>query len=297
MMDEVTLRAGDLEAAFAPGAGMVGVSLRHRGEELLELRRGLEAYVERNKTMGIPLLHPWANRLGDWDYEVEGRAVELPRDSPLVPADEHGLPLHGVLGAAKRWRVVTQEPARLQAEHDFAAQPELLPLFPFPHVVQLDAELTAAALTVTTTVRATGDVAVPVSFGFHPYLKLPGVPREDWELSLPARRVLLTDERGIPVGAGDELGAETLTLGDRAFDDGFDRIAEGATFAAAGGERELVVRFTRGYAAAQVFSPAGAEFVCFEPMTAPADALRSGEGLRSVAPGDAFTASYAIEVR
>ena len=38
----VILRAGDLEARFAPDANMVGCSLRHRGEELLGLRGGVE---------------------------------------------------------------------------------------------------------------------------------------------------------------------------------------------------------------------------------------------------------------
>jgi galactose mutarotase-like enzyme len=52
----------------------------------------------------------------------------------------------------------------------------------------------------------------------------------------------------------------------------------------------------RGFPVAQVFSPPGAPFVCFEPMTAPTDALRSGMGLRRVAPGDAFTAVFRIAV-
>ena len=294
-MDKVGLAAGDLEAEFVPGAGMVGLSLRHSGEELLDHRRGLEAYVERGKTMGIPLLHPWANRLSGWDYEVDGRAVELPRDSPLVTSEEHDLPIHGLLAAAKHWRVVASEPSHLRAEHDFAAR-ELLALFPFPHVLELDIALGPGALTVTTTVRATGDVAVPVSFGFHPYLRLPGVPRERWELSLPARRAVRTDDRGIPQGAGDGLPAEQIALGDRAFDDGFEGIAEGAAFAVGGGGRTIAVRFVNGYTDAQVFSPPGAEFVCFEPMTAPANALRSGEGLRRAAPGGAFAARFSIEV-
>ncbi len=61
----VTLRdeRACLEATFLPGAGMLCSSLRHRGEELLAQNRGVEAYVERGKTMGIPLLYPWANRL------------------------------------------------------------------------------------------------------------------------------------------------------------------------------------------------------------------------------------------
>jgi aldose 1-epimerase len=48
---------------------------------------------------------------------------------------------------------------------------------------------------------------------------------------------------------------------------------------------------------AQVYSPAGAEFICFEPMTAPVDALRSGDGLRWVQLGDAFEAEFAVSIR
>ena len=73
----VTLRdeQAQLEATFLPGAGMLCRSLRHRGEELLAQNRGVEAYVERGKTMGIPLLYPWANRLAAFDYTVAGRSV------------------------------------------------------------------------------------------------------------------------------------------------------------------------------------------------------------------------------
>jgi aldose 1-epimerase len=295
-MDEVTIAADELEATFAPGLGMVGTSLRHRGEELLDLRHGLEEYARRGKVLGIPLLHPWANRLGDWGYEVDGRAVTLPRDSPLVPTDEHDLPIHGLLPAAARWRVIDHETERLRARLDFAAQPELLDLFPFPHVLELEAALAPGALTVTATLRPTGDLAVPVSFGFHPFLRLPGVPRERWQLTLPPRRALDTDVRGIPTGAGEQRPEELLVLGKRGFDDGFAAIAPGAAFAVAGGGREIAVRYVRGYADAQVFSPPEAEFVCFEPMTAPANALRSGDGLRRVAPGERFAARFEIEV-
>jgi galactose mutarotase-like enzyme len=293
-MDEVTIAAGDLEATFLPDLGMVGTSLRHRGEELLDLRHGLEQYAERGKVLGLPLLHPWANRLADWSYEVDGRTVELPRDSPLVPTDEHDLPIHGLLPSAASWRVVEHQPERVRAELDFGAHDELLELFPFPHVLELEAALAPEALTVIATLRATGDVAVPVSFGFHPFLRLPGVPRERWQLTLPSRRALDTDGRGIPTGGGDERPEELIVLGERGYDDGFGDVEPGAAFAVAGGGRELVVRYLRGYADAQVFSPPGAEFVCFEPMTAPANALRSGDGLRRAR--DSFTAVFAIAV-
>ena len=62
------LRAGELEATFHPELGMVGSSLRHRGEELLGQRGGLAKYASAGSSFGIPLLHPWANRLGSWEY-------------------------------------------------------------------------------------------------------------------------------------------------------------------------------------------------------------------------------------
>ena len=139
-------------------------------------------------------------------------------------------------------------------------------------------------------------MAVPVAFGFHPYLRVPGVDRSKWQLDLPARRYLFTDVRGIPTGHHEDEHAARLTLGTRAFDDGFDGIADGASFSVAGGGRRLTMTFVSGYPAGQIFSPPGAQFVCFEPMTAPTNVLRSGDGLRRVAPGAAFTAVFRTAV-
>ena len=53
-----------MAAQFVPEAGMIGTSLADAGVELLGQRRGLDAYITAGKTMGIPILYPWANRLG-----------------------------------------------------------------------------------------------------------------------------------------------------------------------------------------------------------------------------------------
>ena len=54
----------------------------------------------------------------------------------------------------------------------------------------------------------------------------------------------------------------------------------------------------QGYPVAQVFAPPGPddEYVCFEPMTAPVDALSDGVGLPSVPPGGSFRAEFTIRV-
>ena len=291
----VRLRAGDLEAAFVPGAGMVGASLRHRGEELLGQRDGLAGYVARGKTMGIPLLHPWANRLGGDEYLVAGARVSLRGEGGGLRREEHGLPIHGLLAGSPDWRVVDAGPEHVAARLDFGARADRLARFPFPHTVAVLARLEPGGLRIDTTVEATGEVPVPVAFGWHPYLQLPGAPREAWVLELPARRHLLTDDRGIPTGATERAPARGGPLGEETYDDGYDELAR-PELALSGGGRRVAVRLLEGYGVTQVFAPPGSSLVALEPMTAPVDALRSGRGLRLVAPGGAFTASFALDV-
>ena len=296
----LTAPGGDLEARFAAGAGMVGCSLRHRGEELLGLRGGLGDYVERGKTFGIPLLYPWANRLGVWCYAAAGRTVALDPDAGVVRSDEHGLPIHGALVRACNWDVVETGAdagaAWLHGELDWDAHPHLRPVFPFAHRVLLRIRLTDDTLRIETTVEATGEDEVPVSFGFHPYLVAPGAPRAAWEVELPAMTHLALDARGLPTGAGEPLAAERFALGDRTYDDAFALTADTARFAVGDGARRLVVDFEAGFPYAQVFAPPDQDVICFEPMTAPVDALRTHDGLQLVPPGDARSATFAVRV-
>lgn len=163
---------GGVEVAFVPGAGMVGCSLRHRGEELLGQRGGLRRYIEERSTMGIPLLHPWANRVARERFSVAGRQVILDSGRTPVAHGPGGLPIHGLPAAAPGWRVDRHEAVDgggvLAASFDFAAHDELVAAFPFPHEVLFEAALTGTTLTVTTTVHASGDARVPISLGYHP---------------------------------------------------------------------------------------------------------------------------------
>lgn len=291
---------GGLSATWVPGAGMIGVSLRDGDDELLGRRRGLASYVHDAKTMGVPLLHPWANRLAGDDYRVGDVAVHLGPDTPRVHRDPNGLPMHGVVAGTPHWRIrpvaAVGEVARLAAALDYGAHPELLAAFPFPHELRIEVTLAGRALSVRTTLTATGERPVPVAYGFHPYLTLPGVPRADWTVELPALDALRLDARGIPTGASTPAAATAFALGDRALDDGFAGVAPGARFAVAGGGRRIEVRFDRGFPATQVFAPPADAVICFEPMTAPTNALLSGDGLRLVAPGERDVTEFSIEV-
>lgn len=296
-MHIVTLHdpSSPVAAQFVPAAGMIGVSLTDSGVELLGQRRGLDAYLTAGKTMGIPILYPWANRLGANSYTADGETVTLQPGAGGVRTDPNGLPIHGLIAGYRGWRVMSETAHELIAELDFAADPELLAGFPFPHLLVVRVGLADRTLIVHTTVAATTDRAVPLCFGFHPYLRLPGVPRAQWTIETPALRHLAVDDHGLPTGATAAQPATSETLGDKAFDDGYDQVADGAVFAVSGGGRRIEVRFDHGFAAAQIFAPPGEDIVCFEPMAAPTDALRRG-GYRCARPGEPATAQFSIRV-
>jgi galactose mutarotase-like enzyme len=292
---------GRLEAVFVPEAGMICCSLRHRGEELLGQRDGLRAYVDRYATMGIPFLHPWANRLGAERFELAGRQVDLTLPDLPLKRDERGLPIHGLLSAAPGWQVERHVEldggGLLAAGFDFGAYPHLLEAFPFPHLAEIEATLVEGSLEIVTSVTATADVAVPIAFGFHPYLRLPGVPRADWILAAPVRERLVLDDRGLPTAEREPTAIEAGPLGERTYDDAFRAPSPGTAFSLAGPDRRIELRMDSGYPFTQLFAPAETDAVAIEPMTAPTDALRAaGPELTFVPPGETFSAAFSIQV-
>lgn len=290
-----SLHAGELDAAFLPSRGMLGASLRHHGLELLGRVDDLETAAAKGSTAGIPLLYPWANRLAAHSYAAAGRAVSLDPSSPLLHSDEHGLPMHGVPWSALAWKLVESGDDAIVARLEWD-RGDLLEIFPFRHALEMRVTLLPEGLIVDTTLVAGPDSRVPVSFGFHPYFTLPGVDRAQWRLELPVMSRLALDPRGIPTGAEELFAGFGARLGDITFDHGFVLPDERQSFSLAGGGRRITVELLEGYRYAQVFAPAGKPYVALEPMTAPTNALASGNGLRLVEPNGRFHARFWIRV-
>ena len=206
-------------------------SLRHAGEELLG---GVAGYPDFPWTSGIALLHPWANRLGEFGYD----GVTLDPDSP---------DLYVLDGLAAARAALGGDRLGGGREH---ATPGSSPdaswtcaTFPFPHRVEVAAELSERALTLTTTVTA-HDRPVPIAFGYHPYFKL---ERELGDRAAASAERLAVDERLIPTGERAPAGDLDGPLGTRTFDDGYTLAADAGPFVLAGGGRRIEVAFERGY--------------------------------------------------
>ncbi|MGB7732043.1 MAG: aldose 1-epimerase [Candidatus Acidiferrum sp.] len=291
----ISLNAGNLSAIFWPGAGMLCVSLSFRGEEQLRRLDDLESAKRKGSTAGIPLLYPWANRLPGLHYRAAGQDVDLDPVSPLLHFDDRGLPMHGVPWGELHWDILEAKSDSVLAQLDWK-RPELVALFPFPHRVQMAANVTSDSLVLQTTVFADAGSPVPISFGFHPYFGISGLPRAEWRLQLPRMCKLLLDARGIPTGVEEFFGPVDGLLGDTSYDAGFALLSEQSSFSVSGGKHNITVAFLEGFAYAQVFAPKDKDFVALEPMTAATSALTSGKGLRVTEHGREFRASFRVKM-
>jgi aldose 1-epimerase len=289
------LHAGDLEAVFLPGQGMLGASLRHRGAELLGRVANLASAAAQGSTAGIPLLHPWANRLAGPSYRAAGREAALDLTSPLLHLDAHGLPIHGVPWSRLAWEVIAVKQDGLKARLAWTRD-DFMAIFPFRHRLEMAVTLSSGGLTIVTWLVAGPEAPVPVSFGFHPYFVLPGLPRAQWRLKLPPMSRLLSDQRGLPTGAEEPFEGCDAELGDFVFDDGFAGLEDRSSFSLTGAGRRITVVLLDGYRYVQIYAPRGHDYVALEPMTAPTGALTSGRGLTLVPPGGQFRTAFRVAV-
>jgi galactose mutarotase-like enzyme len=280
-----------LEASFTPQVGMACCSLRLGDAELLGQRFGLDAYASGGITMGMSLMHPWADRLSSWSYTACGATVRLPI-SPLLHTDRWGLPVNGVQPRGDAWALEdgggAAESAWLDATLPFDSDPGQ---FPFPHRLHLHAEVTRRAFYISAELEATGGVPVPVCFGYRLYLRHEQ-PGDGATIVLPSRRRLVTDERLLPTGATEprEMSASTLGVDElhEVFAFGADRRVTIASDA-----RRITVESLTGFPLAQVSAFARQPHVMLEALTAAPDAL-SRNAFPVAAPGRPYRASLRL---
>jgi galactose mutarotase-like enzyme len=126
---------------------------------------------------------------------------------------------------------------------------------------------------------------------------LPDVPRESWTIEVPVNEHVVLDQRSLPTGEREPVRVASGALGDRTFDDVYAGVPAGAVFSVAGGGRRIEVEFSDGYPIAVVYAPDNDDVMCFEPMTAPTNAMidRPPE-LSLLEPGARHRSRWAVRV-
>ncbi len=255
------------------------------------------------------VLAPWPNRLRDGTYSFDGLSGHAALDEPGRANAIHGL-VRWV-----PWRLLEQpDPATVRLGYVLYPQPA------YPYQVRLEVtyHLGEGGLVVRIAATGEGERRAPFGVGFHPYLSVGPAALDDARISLPARRRLVLDERGLPTGSEEVAGTpfEAVAgpggvearppLGEMQLDDCFCDLAadaDGCWRARVGADVDGSVTEVWGEGAFRYLMcftgdslPSGdrRRGVAIEPMTCPPDAFRSGEDLVVLGPAERFEASWGI---
>ncbi|WP_029151314.1 aldose 1-epimerase family protein [Microbacterium indicum] len=294
---QIRIERGDVAAHIAQvGASLRGLTVGGTGV--------VTPYPEGARTpfgSGIVLV-PWPNRVrdGKWSQtDPHGTAYDeqLAITEPKLSNAIHGLlrytPYNVTVGEGTATLSAAIVP---QAGYDFALE------------TSVTYALTDDGIRVTHRLENVGARPAPVGIGVHPFFQIEGVPTGELTLTSPADTFFAVDDRLLPLSEDPVEGDNDLrggkVLGEVPFyDTAFGGLARdehglvGHTLTAPDG-RVLTIWQDESFDYAQVFTTDGYPgqdlAVAIEPMTMPAEALNSGQGLRWLEPGEVFEASWGV---
>jgi aldose 1-epimerase len=305
----LTDAAKNVEVAIVPSVGNTAYEMKVHGKNILHFPfADVSEFQQKPGRSGIPFLAPWGNRLDQQAFFANGKKYAF----DMAAGNVTGLtPIHGLISLSPYWRVTEVKAdahsARVTSKFEFFKHPELMRQWPFAHEYDMTYTLADGELQVTIAVTNLSAEPMPLGIGFHPYFRIPDVPRNDWVGRIPAKQHVITDARLIPTGQYKPMDlADPFLLEGRTLDDGFADLVRDpdgrARFYIASSGKTVEVLFGPKWQAAVVWEPNDAKgqpqpFICFEPMAGITNAINlNHEGrypeLQSVPPGGKWTESF-----
>lgn len=292
---------GGARAMMVPSAGMNLVSLEIQGTPFLHLPSPLQSFMGRPKTGGVPLLHPWANRLRGDTYALRGTTVDLATSEGLK-RDEHGLPMHGLVLRRPDFEVVPDGESSVVGVLDWNPTTVGFDAFPFAHRLEVrwSVRLEKAGVRATCTTRVlAGPDPVPLGTGWHPYLAPGGVDGTGaLEVRSPRLQRVALDGLGLPIRDDGALSiVEEVDfdgpLGETPYDDLYLTPRDGWEVVVRRDGHRIRLVTDGQWPVVQIYAPVDAGYACVEPMLAPTAALSDGQA-RVVESGTSLSAGFSL---
>src|SRR5467141_1106452 len=177
-------------ASILPAVGNIAFSMKVKGQDILRWPyASIEDFKARPALSGIPFVGPWVNRLDEQAFYANGKRYAFDMDLGNVRG---AIPIHGFLSTNDQWQVVEVKAdgksAWVTSRLEFFKQPLWMKQFPFAHTIEMTHRLQDGVLQVVTKITNMSAEPMPVAVGFHPYYKLTDSLREEWTISVGARK-------------------------------------------------------------------------------------------------------------
>jgi aldose 1-epimerase len=307
----LTDAAGGVEVSILPSIGNRVSEMKVHGKNILYFPATDLAELQKKPDLsGVPFLAPWANRLDEESFWANGKKYTFNMTLGNVRGP---IPIHGLLANSDLWEVLDvsadKKSAHATSRLVFWKHPELMAQWPFAHEYEMTYSLAKGMLEIRLTVANLSTESMPLAVGFHPYYRIPDVPRDEWQARIPARKIVVADDRLVATGEFKPFDLPNpLVLKGNQLDTGFtdlERDAEGrAHFSIEASGKKVETMFGPKYPASVIYAPPPLngqprEFICFEPMTGITDAVNLNHAgkypnLQTVPPGSKWTESFWI---
>jgi aldose 1-epimerase len=273
-----------VEVSIVPSVGNEAYEMKVHGKNILHFPYADVAEFQKQPgRSGIPFLAPWGNRLDQQAFWANGKKYQFDMQLGNVRGAN---PIHGLISSSP-WRVTEaaadQRSAHVTSRLEFWKYPDLMAQWPFAHEYEMTYSLADGVLEVRITITNLSTEPMPVAVAFHPYYKIPDVPRDEWTGHIPARLHVETDKGLIATGEFKPMDLpDPFPLKGRTLDDGFTNLvrdADGrAHFWIESGGKKIEAMFGPKYPVAVVWEPNDGkgqpqEFICFEPMAGITNAI------------------------
>lgn len=285
-----------------------------RGDALAvvtELAAGLRLYsragVQLTETYGDAeispgaagiTLAPWANRVEDGVWYLDGKKQQLDITEVSRNNASHGLLRNSAYSLVD------------ESQYSVTLEATVFPQHGYPFLVRHRVQYLLAenlGLEVRQTLINDSSAPAPFVLGAHPYLRLGDADVDELLLTVSADTRLVADDRLIPRSSEPVSGDSDFRSGQRLGDLEVDVALTDLTFDGGAARHVLSAPDGRsvtlwqdescGYVHVFVTTelPGRPKAVAIEPMTGPANAFNSGDGLRWLPAGEMFTMAWGIE--
>lgn len=283
LVPEVTLKRGAVEASVSAS----GAAIRSLTVDSRPLLRSFEKGTHPPQAANI-VLAPWPNRVADATFTFRGTTYSLEVTEPNLGHALHGFTVHRIF-----------EIDRSATGDDHATLRTVLgpePGWPWPIELTVHYQLTDDGLDASMTAVNLADEPAPCALGVHTYLEAQGAHSDECTLHHTIAQRQPLDARNIPTGEREPWPNSPIQMCDTWLDDaGYDPVPDRPRVArlvdASGTGVELAA--TANLPWTQIFT-SPQRHVAVEPMTAPPNALATGEDLTVLDPGGHLTVGWSV---
>ena len=249
--------------------------------QVIDVTDNPEQLLETMNAYPSAHLFPWGNRVRDGKYSFQGNDYQL-------SINEIGFnnAIHGFVSFAN-FEVIEEEVNEVQAILTLKYTYKATQFgFPFPFILHIQHIFSSdEGLEINYTIENTGEKAMPMVLGWHPYFKIEGETADDWQIDFPATHQYISDGQMISAEKVEVDFKGNMDLKGRTLDAVFAVEPSSKVEAKLHSpNKDITINVWQeglkgGFSFMVVYIPSTRDCIAIEPMTGNTDAFNSGEGL------------------